>query len=118
MVTSRMPILRLSHCQPPPSCAGCAGLTAPTGRGFKGSVAGQVREGLGYVARTAALRAITCCTATANLFSGVLGAVNVLFLTRTLGLSEAAVGLLLKVLGTVGVLAAATPAGGSRGAAW
>ncbi|MFI2205558.1 MFS transporter [Streptomyces sp. NPDC020192] len=80
----------------------------PPEEASRGSVPGQVREGLGYVARTPALRAITCCTATANLFSGVLSAVNVLFLTRTLSLSDAAVGLMLSVLGMGGVLAAAT----------
>ncbi|WP_240656644.1 MFS transporter [Streptomyces sp. V2] len=72
------------------------------------SVLAEIREGLRFVARTSALRAITCCTATANLFSGVLNAVLVLFLTRTLALSGTLVGLVLSVLGLGGVLAALT----------
>ncbi|MCX4970693.1 MFS transporter [Streptomyces sp. NBC_00654] len=68
----------------------------------------EIREGLRFTARVRTLRAITACTATTNLFSGVLGAVQVFFLTHTLGLSDAAVGATLSVVGVGGVLGALT----------
>ena len=45
-------------------------------------------------------------TATANFFGGAFGAVQVLFLTRTVGLPPAAVGVLLAVGGAGGILGA------------
>ncbi|MEU8891493.1 MFS transporter [Streptomyces sp. NPDC048442] len=66
----------------------------------------EIREGLRYTARTRTLRAITACTATANFFNGVLSAVQVLFLTSTLALTDAAVGAVLGVLGMGGLVGA------------
>ncbi|MER7970955.1 MFS transporter [Streptomyces sp. NPDC096080] len=66
----------------------------------------EVRAGLRFLARSRTLLAITCCTATANFFTGVLSAVQVLFLTGALGLTGSAVGAVLSVLGLGGVLGA------------
>ncbi|MGW6009268.1 MFS transporter [Streptomyces sp. NPDC055210] len=66
----------------------------------------EVGEGLRFMARHRTLLAITGCTATANFFAGVLGAVQVLFLTGVLGLSGSAAGATLSVLGLGGVLGA------------
>ncbi|WP_116198991.1 MFS transporter [Amycolatopsis circi] len=66
----------------------------------------QMLEGLRFVAADRPLRAIVACTATSNLFSGVVQAVEVLFLTRTAGLTPAAVGGLLAASGVGGISAA------------
>ncbi|MDT8914269.1 MFS transporter [Amycolatopsis sp. PS_44_ISF1] len=66
----------------------------------------QIAEGLRFVFADRPLRAIVACTATANLFGAAAQAVEVLFLTRTAGLSPAAVGGLLAAGGVGGVLAA------------
>jgi predicted MFS family arabinose efflux permease len=68
----------------------------------------DIREGVGFLLRLPALRAITGCTATANLFNGAFAAVQVLFLTDVLGLSGTGVGLVLSALGLGGVLGALT----------
>jgi len=66
----------------------------------------QMLEGLRFVFGSPTLRAITLCTATANLFNGTFDAVRVLFLTRTAGLSPALVGALFAVSGVGGIVAA------------
>ncbi|MEC3973988.1 MFS transporter [Amycolatopsis sp. H20-H5] len=66
----------------------------------------QIVEGLRFVFGNPSLRAIVACTATANLFGGALTAVQILFLTRTLGLSPAGVGTLLAFGGAGSVLGA------------
>ncbi|MGA6166702.1 MFS transporter [Amycolatopsis magusensis] len=68
----------------------------------------QIAEGLRFVFGNPALRAITSATATANLANGIFLAVEMLFLTRTLGLSAAAVGALLAIGGAGSVLGALT----------
>ncbi|MGW7531513.1 MFS transporter [Amycolatopsis sp. NPDC054798] len=66
----------------------------------------QMLEGLRFVLSDRPLRAIVACTATANLFAGVVQAVEVLFLTRTAGLNAAEVGGLLATSGVGGIAAA------------
>ncbi|WP_199730392.1 MFS transporter [Amycolatopsis panacis] len=66
----------------------------------------QMLEGLRFVVADRPLRAIVACTATANMFSAAAQAVEVLFLTRTAGLSPAEVGMLLAVAGVGGIGAA------------
>ncbi|WP_331750254.1 MFS transporter (plasmid) [Streptomyces sp. NBC_01707] len=70
------------------------------------SLLAEIRAGLQFTAQTRTLRAITACTATANLFSGIFGATQVYFLTRYLGLSDSAVGTTLSVAGVGGALGA------------
>lgn len=66
----------------------------------------QMVEGLRFVVADRPLRAIVACTATANMFSAAAQAVEVLFLTRTAGLSPAEVGMLLALAGVGGIGAA------------
>ncbi|WP_370149983.1 MFS transporter [Streptacidiphilus sp. EB129] len=61
-------------------------------------------EGLVFVVRDPILRCIVACTATANLFSGALSAVEVVFLVRTLHATPVVVGAVLG-LAAVGGLA-------------
>jgi MFS family permease len=75
-----------------------------TGRSLRADMA----EGLRYVLRHPLLRPITACTGTANLFSGVALAVEVLYLTRVLGLTAAVIGVVLAVGMVGGVLGAVT----------
>jgi MFS family permease len=75
-----------------------------TGRSLRAEMA----EGLRYVLRHPLLRPITACTGTANLFSGVSLAVEVLYLTRVLELSAAAIGVVMAVGMVGGVLGAVT----------
>lgn len=70
----------------------------------------QVAEGLRFVLHHPLLRPITGCTGTSNFFSAVKGAVIMLFLARELGLSPAAIGLLLTAGGIGGLLGAVTSA--------
>jgi MFS family permease len=75
-----------------------------TGRSLRAEMA----EGLRYVLHHPLLRPITCCTGTANLFSGVSLAVEVLYLTRVLGLSAAVIGVVMAVGLVGGILGAVT----------
>lgn len=68
----------------------------------------EVAEGLRFVFGNRHLRAITACTASANLAGGAFTAVEVLFLTRNLGLPAAGVGTVLSIAGGGGVLGALT----------
>ncbi len=63
-------------------------------------------EGLRFVFGNALLRAIAATTATANLFSGVATAVEVVFLVRTIHASPAVIGLMFTLGGVGGVLGA------------
>jgi MFS family permease len=68
----------------------------------------DIGEGLRYVVRHPALRAIAGCTATSNYFSSMLGAVLLVYLVRSLHFSAGVIGLIF-VFGNVGfVVAAAT----------
>ncbi|PXY24985.1 MFS transporter [Prauserella sp. PE36] len=66
----------------------------------------DIGEGLRFVFRNPNLRAITTCTAVGNFAGGGLTAVQVLFLTRHVGLSPAGVGFVLAGAGVGGVLGA------------
>ncbi|WP_439378221.1 MFS transporter [Amycolatopsis lexingtonensis] len=66
----------------------------------------QIAEGLRFVFSDKPLRSSVACTATANLFGGAFVAVQVLFFTRTVGLSPALVGVMLAVGGAGGILGA------------
>jgi len=69
---------------------------------------GEIGEGLRLVFGVPTLRAIACCTATANLFLTFLITLNVLFLNRELGLSTTTTGLVLAASGVGGFLGAVT----------
>jgi MFS family permease len=72
------------------------------------SLRAEMAEGLRYVLGHPLLRPIVGCTGTANLFTGVLSAVTVLFLARELGQPPAVVGLVLAAGSAAGVLGALT----------
>jgi MFS family permease len=95
-LTSGLFLLRIKATEPEPEPHGDARLRT------------QVAEGLRFVFGNPTLRAITLCTATANLGNTIFGSMQILFLTRDLGLSSAAVGALLTALGLGGVLGALT----------
>ncbi|MFF0216074.1 MFS transporter [Streptomyces vinaceus] len=69
----------------------------------------DIREGLGYVLGHRILRLIALNTAAVNLFLSAVMAIEVLFLTRTVGLPPAAVGWVLTTA-TIGSVLAATAA--------
>ncbi len=86
----------------------------PVGRGG-GRVGALVKEGLKFVLGETSLRAITLSTALSNLAVTVLVSMQILFLTRDLGLTPGAVGMVL-ALSSVGGLVGALSAG--RCAKW
>ena len=69
-----------------------------------------IAEGLRFVFGNALLRAIAATTATANLFSGIAAAVEILFLVRQVHASPGVIGLLF-TMGGVGGVAGAFAAG-------
>lgn len=69
-----------------------------------------MHEGLSFVVKHPILRKIVACTSTSNLFSACFGAVEIVFLVRTLHASPALVGLLFS-LGAVGGLVGGLTAG-------
>jgi MFS family permease len=79
------------------------------------SLRADVAQGLRYVLGHPLLRPITLCTGTANLFSGVLAAVSVLFLAREVGQPPAVIGLVLAAGSAGGVLGALTAGRWIRG---
>jgi predicted MFS family arabinose efflux permease len=72
------------------------------------SLRADIAEGLRFVFGNPTLRAIVACTATANLANGAFTAVEVLFLTRHVGLDAAGVGIVLSIGGAGGVFGALT----------
>jgi MFS family permease len=66
----------------------------------------DIAEGLRFVFSNALLRAIAATTATANLFSGVAAAVEVVFLVRVIRASPGVIGLVFALGGVGGVLGA------------
>ncbi len=70
----------------------------------------EIGEGLGIVLYNPVLRSIAGCTATSNLFSNIMFAVYVLYLTRELGLSPGLIGLVFSA-GSIGGLIGAVLAG-------
>ena len=67
----------------------------------------EIAEGLGFVVRHPLLRRIVACTGTGNLFGSMTSALLVLFVIRTLGLSEATLGLVFSIGAVGGLLGAA-----------
>jgi predicted MFS family arabinose efflux permease len=78
----------------------------PPDRAGRERLVPQMLEGLRFVFADRPLRAIVAGTATSNLFGGVVQAVEVLFLTRTAGLTPAEVGGLIATGGIGGIAAA------------
>ncbi|MCZ2831106.1 MFS transporter [Modestobacter sp. VKM Ac-2986] len=70
----------------------------------------EIAEGLSFVVRHPLLRRIVACTGTANLFGAMTNALLVLYVIRTLGLSEATLGLVFSLGAVGGLLGAATAA--------
>lgn len=70
----------------------------------------EIREGLRFVLGNRMLRAIAACTATANLFAAMIGAVFFVLLARELHLSAGVIGLITST-GSVGGLVGALVAG-------
>ena len=73
------------------------------------SLFAELREGLGYVFRHPYQRAIVATTAISNFFGQLVFAILLVFAVRELGLSAAAIGLIIS-LGSVGTLLAAVTA--------
>lgn len=78
----------------------------PRDRRSGGPAAGGVLDGLRFVWRDPYLRAMTAFSSFANLAFTGIEALLVVFLVRTVGLSEAATGLVMASLGVGGVLGA------------
>ncbi|MFQ1003992.1 MFS transporter [Modestobacter sp. SSW1-42] len=70
----------------------------------------EIAEGLSFVVRHPLLRRIVACTGTANLFGSMTTALLVLYVIRSLGLSEATLGLVFSLGAVGGLLGAATAA--------
>ena len=70
------------------------------------SLVTDIREGLRFVWHENRIRAVAFCTATANLFSGVMMAVVLLFMTRVLGFSGGKIGFVFAVSGLGAVVGA------------
>jgi MFS family permease len=70
----------------------------------------EIGEGLSFVVRHPLLRRIVACTGTGNLFGAMTNALLVLYVIRTLGLSEATLGLVFSLGALGGLLGAATAA--------
>jgi MFS family permease len=66
----------------------------------------EMAEGLGYVLGHTYLKNIAACTATANLFGNVAGAVLLVFAVRELGMTAAAIGLAFSIGATGALLGA------------
>jgi predicted MFS family arabinose efflux permease len=87
----------------------------PPGPAAGTSLAQQIAEGLRLVFGHPVLRAIALCTAWSNLFLSMFISLNLLLLTRIVGLSGAVVGLLIACSGIGAVLGALA---GHRVARW
>ena len=70
----------------------------------------EIAEGLSFVVRHPLLRRIVACTGIFNLFSAMTMALLVLFVLRTLGLSESTLGFVFSVGAVGGIVGAATAA--------
>lgn len=64
----------------------------------------DIREGLRFVWHEHRIRAVAFCTATSNLFSGVMMAVVLLLMTRVLGFSGGKIGFVFAVSGVGAIL--------------
>ena len=66
----------------------------------------DIREGLRFVWHEHRIRAVAFCTSTSNLFSGVMMAVVLLFMTRGLGFTGGEIGVVFAVSGVGAILGA------------
>jgi MFS family permease len=87
----------------------------PVAREERRSLLAELREGLGYVLRHRHQRAIVATTAISNFFGQLVFAVLLVYAVRELGLTAAAIGVIIS-LGSVGTLLAAVTA--RRVGAW
>ena len=81
----------------------------PAAREERRSLLTELREGLGYVMRHRYQRAIVATTAISNFFGQLVFAILLVFAVRELGLTAAAIGVIIS-LGSVGTLLAAVTA--------
>ena len=70
----------------------------------------EIAEGLGFVVHHRLLRRIVACTGSSNLFGSMATALLVLYVIRTLGLSESTLGFVFSVGAVGGLVGAATAA--------
>ncbi len=82
----------------------------PVPHGERRSFWMEIREGLNVVLGNPLLRSIAGCTATANLFGSIMGAVLLLYLTRVLHIEPGLLGLIFSI-GSIGALVGALYAG-------
>jgi predicted MFS family arabinose efflux permease len=75
----------------------------PAGKTQGTRLRAEVTEGLSFVLRHPILRKIAACTGTANLFSGMAAALEIIFLIRVLHVRPADTGLLVAVASLGGV---------------
>jgi MFS family permease len=68
------------------------------------SLRSEIAEGLRFVVRHPILRQVVACTGTANLFSSIAGAVEILFLIRVLHVRPAYTGLIFALAAIGGIL--------------
>ncbi|MFG2296407.1 MFS transporter [Streptomyces sp. NPDC048603] len=104
-LTSLASALLLGRIRTPEQDPSERGDAGPAGAGRPGLLK-EIREGLRFVLGHRVLRVLALGTASVNLFLSGIGALEVLFLTRTAGLPPAAIGWVLTA-GTVGSLVAA-----------
>ena len=80
----------------------------PPASSARASMWAEIREGLGVVFGNRLLRSIAGCTGTSNFFSSAFFALYILFATRELGLTPAALGLIFSLGNVAGLLGALT----------
>ena len=76
---------------------------AADGEAGRRSLRAEIAEGLGFVLREPILRKVVACTGTANLFSSVATAVEILFLIRVLHVAPAYTGLIFAIAAIGGI---------------
>jgi MFS family permease len=76
---------------------------AADGEAGRRSLRAEIAEGLGFVLRDPILRKVVACTGTANLFSSVATAVEILFLIRVLHVRPAYTGLIFAIAAIGGI---------------
>ncbi|GAA3440612.1 MFS transporter [Planomonospora venezuelensis] len=76
------------------------------GRAERRGLLKEIGEGLRYVATHRILRMIAACTATANFANGIFAAVEMIFLSRVLGLAPGLVGLMFSAAAVGGLTGA------------
>ncbi len=80
----------------------------PPASSARASMWAEIREGLGVVFGNRLLRSIAGCTGTSNFFSSAFFTLYILFATRELGLTPAALGLIFSLGNVAGLLGALT----------